>query len=662
MTVEPIEATTGRAGWAARFVAVASLAAVWALLRPYAGIIHDSRIYVGRALADLSPHTIGLEYAFLHDGQSRFSLFPKAFAQLVSALGPGPAAQLLSGLGLVLWVAGAAWLFSRFLKGAGLWGALICLAALPAGYGGHDVFSWAEAFATPRIFAEAASLAALGMILDARRGAAGALFVVALVLHPLVAAPAVAVGVACLGMTDRRWWLLFPLGLLAAVGAALAGLPVASRLFQAPDPQWLAVLQHRSPYLFPARWPADSWALAICQATTLALTWRGAPASLRRLIAAAALAAVAGVLTTAFAPSLLVIQVQPWRAAWLGSLLAAGLFALCGAALWRGGPAARAALAALATAWVGHASLPMATLGCGLALLLAFAPRARTLPPWALRLTWPYFFAITAGMWVIEIWHLLRAGSGLPLEAWLSAPAVSSTIAVRAGLVALAVRFTLASPPARLGGRLPLFAAAATAAAIAAGLCWDARPAFVRIAESQAQAPPLARALAGGSVLWLGDFGSSWLVTGAPEWWSIRQGAGGLFNRQLALEWRRRFGVLAGAGLIRKDIDFAAAGGLAGEPTVRASALRDVCGSQDGPAWIVAPVERVEPASLARAVAVWRPAVRDIVAAASGGRLVRVSAYAIFSCSRPAAGPAALDLHSLQARKSRRVSVEFPTS
>ena len=80
---------------------------MWALLRPYAGIIHDSRIYVGRALADLSPHTIGLEYAFLHDGQSRFSLFPKAFAQLVSALGPGPAAQLLSGLGLVLWFVGA---------------------------------------------------------------------------------------------------------------------------------------------------------------------------------------------------------------------------------------------------------------------------------------------------------------------------------------------------------------------------------------------------------------------------------------------------------------------------------------------------------------------------------------------------------------------------
>jgi len=632
MTAEPIEAKAGRAGWSPRFVAVASLAAVWALSRPYAGIVHDARIYVGRALADLAPRTIGLDYAFLHDGQSQFSLFPRVFAQLVSALGPGPAAQLLSGLGLVLWVAAAAWLFSRFLKGSALWGALVCLAVLPAGYGGHGVLSWAEPFATPRIFAEAASLAALGMALDGRRIAAATLFALALALHPLVALPAAAVAVAWLGMSDRRWWVLFPLGLLALLGAALAGLPLADRLLQAPDAQWLAMLELRSPYLFPARWPAASWALAICQATTLALAWRDAVAPLRRLVAVAALAAVAGVLTTVAAPSLLVIQVQPWRAAWLGSLLAAGLFALCGAALWRRGPAARAALAMLATAWVGHDSLPMAAFGCGLSLLLAFVPRARALPPWALRLSWPYLFVVATGMGAIDVWHLLRSGAGLPLEAWLSAPVAASTIAVRAALVALAVRLTLAPPSTRLDRRPRLFVAAAAAAVAAGGLCWDARPAFARMVESRA--PPLAATLAGGSVLWLGDLGSSWLITGAPEWWSIRQGAGGLFDRQLALEWRRRFDLLAGAHMIRPDIAFGGSGGLAGEPRVGAPGLQEVCGSRGGPAWIVAPVERVEPASLTRAISVWQPAAQDVVAGPSGGRLIRLSGYALFSCSR----------------------------
>jgi len=625
--------------WSSRVAAVAALAAVWALLRPYAGIVHDARIYIGRALADLSPRTVGLDYAFLHDGQSRFSLFPRIAEGLVSALGPGPAAELLSGVGLVLWVAAAAFLFSRFFKGSALWGALVCLAVLPAGYGGYDVLSWAEALATPRVFAEAASLAALGFLFDGRRLAAAALFVLALVLHPLVAGPVAAAGVAVLAMTDRRWWLLFPLGLAAGLGAALAGLPVAERLLRTPDPQWLAVLELRSPYLFPARWPPAAWALMICQATTLALAWREASEPLRRLIVAAAAVAVAGVATAALAPSLLVVQVQPWRAAWLGSALAAGLFALCAAGLWRRGPAGRAAVAVLAAAWIGHASLAMAAFASGLALILALVPRAQSLPPWALRLAWPYLFVVGGGMGAVEVWHLLRSSAGLPVDAWLSAPAAASTLIVRAALVALAVRVTLAAPtaPARR-----LLTAAAAVAAVAAGLAWDARPAFVRMSDSAAQVPPLAQTLTGGEVLWLGDLGSSWLVTGAPEWWSLRQGAGGLFDRDLALEWRRRFDVLVAAHLVRRDVDFAAVGSLDGQPAVQASGLRQVCASPGGPAWIVAPIERLEPAALAETVSVWRPAARDIVAAPTGGRLTQVSGYAIFSCARLALKPAAI--------------------
>jgi len=154
------------------------------------------------------------------------------------------------------------------------------------------------------------------------------------------------------------------------------------------------------------------------------------------------------------------------------------------------------------------------------------------------------------------------------------------------------------------------------------------------MSESAGRAPPLARTLAGGEVLWLGDLGSSWLLTGAPEWWSLRQGAGGLFDRDLALEWRRRFGVLTAARLVRQDVDFAAVGGLEGQPVVGRSSLRQVCASPGGPAWIVAPVERLEPAAVAEAASVWRPSARDIVPAPSDGRMTQVSAYALFSCSR----------------------------
>ena len=644
MTAEPIDATPGRGGWTARFAAVASLAAVWALLRPYAGIVHDSRIYIGRALADLSPQTIGLEYAFLHDGQSRFSLFPRLIDGLVAALGPGLAAELISAAGLALWVSAAAYLLSRFLRGPSLWAALACLAAFPARYGGYDVFSWAEPFATPRIFAEAASLVALGLLLDGRRLAAAALLAIAIALHPLVALPIAAAAVVLLGFADRRWWLLFPAAGLAALGAALAGAPVADRLLQPIDPQWLAVLQHRSPFLFPRNWAPANWALLVCQAATLILTYRGAPSGLRRLIVAAGVVGALGIAASALVPTLLVVQLQLWRAAWLVSVLAAGLFAFCAVHLWRGGRAPRSALAMLAAAWIGQASLPIAAFICGLAILLAVLPRAEALPRWALGLTWPYLLLIAVGMAGVETWHLLRSAVGLPLEAWLSAPAVASTLLLRAGLVAFAVWWALRPPPARPPSGFRLLAAVAVVGAVIGFLTWDARPPFAKMAEARPGAPRLASTVPGGSVVWLDDRGSSWLLTGEPEWWSLRQGAGGLFDRQLALEWRRRFDILARAHMVRPDIDFAAAGSLFGERPVGAASLREVCASNDGPAWIVAPLERVEPASLALAASIWRPAAQDIVPAPSGGRMTRISAYAIFSCSRLGGRPSAPNL------------------
>jgi len=56
--------------------------------------------------------------------------------------------------------------------------------------------------------------------------------------------------------------------------------------------------------------------------------------------------------------------------------------------------------------------------------------------------------------------------------------------------------------------------------------------------------------------------------------------------------------------------------------------------ARNAPAWVVAPLERVEPATLADAASVWRPAARDIVPDPTGKRMTQISGYAIFSCSR----------------------------
>jgi hypothetical protein len=67
-------------------------AAFWALTHPYARIIHDARIYIGRVMADLDPAGLGRDLMFVHDGQFAFSLFPLLIRGLVAHLGPGAAA------------------------------------------------------------------------------------------------------------------------------------------------------------------------------------------------------------------------------------------------------------------------------------------------------------------------------------------------------------------------------------------------------------------------------------------------------------------------------------------------------------------------------------------------------------------------------------------
>ena len=57
---------------------------VFALGRPYRGILQDPQIYIGRAVADLDPSGVGRDLMFVHDGQFGFSLFPFVVRETVA--------------------------------------------------------------------------------------------------------------------------------------------------------------------------------------------------------------------------------------------------------------------------------------------------------------------------------------------------------------------------------------------------------------------------------------------------------------------------------------------------------------------------------------------------------------------------------------------------
>lgn len=131
------------ARWRVALWPLLGAAGLFLLLHPYRGIEGDARLYVGRALADLDPAGIGRDLMFVHDGQSRFSLFPALLRGLVGALGPAWAALAVSLAGLAAWFTAAVALAVR-LGGTGRWIVLAAVVVLPISYGHPGCSDWAR--------------------------------------------------------------------------------------------------------------------------------------------------------------------------------------------------------------------------------------------------------------------------------------------------------------------------------------------------------------------------------------------------------------------------------------------------------------------------------------------------------------------------------------
>jgi hypothetical protein len=534
--------------------------------------------------------------------------------------------------GLCLWLAAAAFLLSRFFRGPLLWASLVCVAALPPAYGGFAMFEWAEAVATPRIFAEALGLAALTLWVDGRRLSALAVAVAAAAFHPIMAIPVLAAAVVFLGLSDRRWFLLLPAATVAALAAAVARLPVADRLLAPIDPSWLRVITARSPQVLPLLWPVNTWGPPVCHAATLLIAWSMAEERLRRILVAAAVVGVVGTVLAACAPTQLIMQLQLWRGQWLSSFFATASLAFGGASLWRRGGASRAALALLAMAWMGLDN-PVVVVVAGLgAIALRFGWAPRSFPERWVWITWGMaaVFATAAlvsrGALVIKTFAPLPAEYQWSMTTWLRAGA-QVVFGAGAGL-AVAIGWVRFDRPATRA----LAAVSTAVLALVAVVMWDDEPSVTRARVADVGAGSLRAVVDGGSVYWLDSSGTSWLWTRRPEWWSQTQGAGVVFNRQLALVWDHRLAELIAAGLLTPADRFIYQATRTNDPAVTLGAISKLCRDHDGPQWIVAPVERVQAPALSAALDRWLAPATEYQSAANAKGLLAARDYAIFDC------------------------------
>jgi hypothetical protein len=329
---------------------------VWLLSRPYAGLIHDSRTYIGRALADLHPHGLGRDLLFSLDGQTQLSGYSLLSRPLVGLLGPDLAGFVLTGSTLILWLVAAAALAERLVGRRFATAAIVCAAMLPTTYGPFAIFSLGEAFAAPRGLAEACVLLAVACALEQRTLLAFAGLGLAAFMHVPTAVAGAGVVFLFAVQATPLLWLLVPLGGAAVVASGLMHVGPARTLFQAYDPAWLAAMRLRNPFLFLDEWSGDGWSHAIVSTATILIAALFVEGGARLLLLAAV--AVAGLgIAVAYAvgdltASMLVVQLQLWRTLWLAKLLSLFVIPLCAERLWSGGRADhRLALALLIGAW-----------------------------------------------------------------------------------------------------------------------------------------------------------------------------------------------------------------------------------------------------------------------------------------------------------------------
>lgn len=512
------------------------------LIRRYAGIEHDSPLYLGTALLHHAPEIFARDLFFLHGSQGNFTLFPWLLSLSFDWLSPSDVFLWGTLAGMVCF-AGAGWYcLSALLPERQRYWAWLGVLCLPPTYGMTAIFKYGETFLTPRPFAEATCLLGIGLLVRGRWKAATACAVIALLLHPLQAIAAILVVWPWLVLQDRRWlhalWLAIP---IAALG--FTGIKPFDGLFAPIDAVWLQDLQEMTSQLFVTRWSDTDYRMLAFDGLLLGFAWK----TLRGPFGAWCVAALAG-LALGLAANLVLVDwlhlqlpaaLQVWRAHWV--------------AHWLG----MAAFAALLFRDFESRDIPRA-LCLGLTGLLAWKLGGWTWPAFALLYAgWPWMTPRLQPRMHRLLGGLFAAGLLLLLvrhasTEWLTFRDAQYRLDLYAidrrllGFPLLALGLPLlgwhAWSMARRGRRL-LMAVALLPLFLWSLMTWDGRTAMTLAVERNAFNP----ALFGypipedAQVFWdeISVIGP-WLTLGRADYFSAQQLSGAVFNRETGRSGRER--------------------------------------------------------------------------------------------------------------------------
>ncbi len=311
---------------------------LWALTHEYRGLVLDGQIYAVQALAKLRP-SLNSDLFLQNTTQDRFTIFPLAYAWVISLIGLNPAAVLLTTL-FSVWFLYAAWNLTKYLFDRECaWLAVFLLVISGGHYGAAGVFRFMEPFLTARLPTEALVVTALVLYVRRFEKAALLLTALALFVHPLMALPGLLL-LICMRLPLRISAIGAGIGAFGCLGIAFAAaqVPAVEHFLPLMDPSWQEVVRERSQFLFLHLWAFRDWELVIRPFVCLTLTWMTLhDPRVRQLTVCAMLVGATGLLIAGVAsaggPALLV-QGQAWRWTWITTFVSLVLLVPTARHLW----------------------------------------------------------------------------------------------------------------------------------------------------------------------------------------------------------------------------------------------------------------------------------------------------------------------------------------
>jgi hypothetical protein len=315
-----------------------------AIFCPYGGIVHDSQLYSGLVLNRIDPTFLSDDLFFRYGSQDKYSLFSPLMAPLVVALGNKTAFFLGYMLSISLLLTALTRLVLKLWpESPAAVAGLIYLAIVQVPYGGFVPLNVIEPFLSARMPACGLTLWAFTDILERRWTRGGLAMAFAFGIHPLMALPAIMIlTIVFLARRWGAWGVIVPTALsMLAFGALLATPSVATPLFGNFDAYWLELTQQTNCYMFPQEWFAAQWfwnLFALAGLAGVAWASRGTHDDRSRILAGAALVGVAGFFGTLLftnLPYALLMKGQPYRWLWLPLALTPPAFLHLAARSWQ---------------------------------------------------------------------------------------------------------------------------------------------------------------------------------------------------------------------------------------------------------------------------------------------------------------------------------------